>query len=276
VTFNIEFFQRIFNRIGNDILGWLPTVGGALLLLLLGWIVGRLIQAFLTGLLKRLGLDRLTGKLGISQTLDKAGFGPSVARIVGRFAYWLVLLFFILAAAESLGLEVVAQTFRGFLAFLPQVVVAAIILLFGNLFAKIIGDTIGALAVKSEIAAGDIVGTTIRYILLVFVVILALEQLHVQTAMLTNAALALIGALALALAIAFGSGTRTLAQNIMAGFYVKDEFKVGQKVKVHQHSGEIISMGTVKTTLKVKEQRISLPNSVLTEEEVSIVSDSDE
>jgi small-conductance mechanosensitive channel len=104
-----------------------------------------------------------------------------------------------------------------------------------------------------------------------FVLILALEQLGIETTLLTTVAAVLITATALALALAFGLGSRELAHNIMAGFHAKETFSVGQQVDVRGHIGRLASIGPVKTVIETDNGMVSLPNSTLTDDVVTVI-----
>lgn len=268
---NPDFWTTTLSEITASILAWLPRLGGALLWLILGWVIARVVQFVLNGVLRRIGLDRLAERAGAGRVLSDAGLDPSSSRLFARFVYWIVLLVFVLAAAESLGLSGVVETLDGFVGYLPSVLAAALILLLGGLIARVVGDTVGALATQAGVAAGPTLGQTVRYALLVVVVILTLEQLGLETTLLTTLATALIGATALALALAFGFGSRDVARNIMAGFHAKDAFRPGQHLTVRGHTGRLTSIGPVKAVLATSAGEVSLPNSALTDEEVLIV-----
>jgi small-conductance mechanosensitive channel len=250
---------------------WLPNLLGALVLLLVGWMVARLVQFVVGGLLRRLRLDALTERVGISRLLSNAGLDPSVANLLARLAYWLILFVFVLAAAESVGLLGITEMLNRLVGYLPNVLAAALILLLGSLIAQVIGDTLRGVAAQAGVAAGPALGQIVRYTLLVFTIILALSQLGIQTDLLTIAASALIVATTLALALAFGFGSRDLARNIMAGYHAKEAFQEGQQLSVRNHSGQLVSIGTVKSVIKTNDGMVSLPNSVLTEEEVTVL-----
>ncbi len=270
-----EIWTQTLNDLLVVFLTWLPRLAGALALLFIGWIVARLVQFLLTSMLRRLGLDRLAERSGASAILSDSGLDPSAAALLARLIYWLVLLVFVLAAAESLSLPGVADTFAGLLAYIPNVIAAALILLLGGLVSRVAGDTVGALARQAGVGAGPLVGQVVRYVLLIFVGILALDQLGVETGMLTAVAIALIASLALAMAVAFGFGSRDLARNIMAGFHAKDEFVVGQSVRVRGHEGRLVRIGSVKSILETDDGQISLPNLALAEEEVVVLGEPD-
>lgn len=273
MSLNSEFWTRLWSNLQTTLAGWLPTLAGVLILLLMGWLVARLSQAALSRLLRRLGLDRLAERAGATHVLTELGWQPSAARLVARVVYWLILLLFLLAAAESLGWRGVVEAFRSLVSYLPNVVAAALILLMGGFVARLVGDSVGALAKRSGMSAGPLVGQGVMYVLLLLVAILALEQLGVETRLLTTVIVVLLAATALALALSFGIGSRHLARNIMAGFHAKDVFQAGQQVSVHGHTGRLISIGRVKSLIETDNGHISLPNSLLTDEAVVIISD---
>ena len=269
-----EFWtQQMRETLLIDIMGWLPKLGAALLLLIIGWLVARMVQLVIGGILKRVGLDRLGDKAGGAKLLQNLGLDSSISRLLARLVYWLVLLVFVLAAAESLGLQGMSTTLQGVVDYLPNVLAAMLILLLGGLIGRLVGNTLGALADSSGIRGGLALGQATRYVILVFVVVLALEQLGVETALLVSFATVLITALMLALAIAFGWGSRDLARCIMAGFHLREVFVVGQTLQVRGHRGRLAAIGPVKAMLETEKGRVSLPNYVFTEEEVLILPD---
>lgn len=271
MPFDPQFWSDTFSEIANNILNWLPNLVGALLWLIIGWIIARLVQFILANLLRRLGLDRISEKAGITKFLTDANLDPSVSRLIARLTYWLILLIFVLAAAEALGLDGVASTLSALVAYLPNVLAAALILVIGGLIARLVGDGVGALAIQSGISAGALLGQVIRYVLLIFIGILALGQLGIQTDLLSTVTIVLITAIALALALAFGIGSRDVARNIMAGMHVKESYPVGQTVKVRDVSGKVASVGTVKTVIETDNGLVSLPNTTLIDEEVTVL-----
>jgi small-conductance mechanosensitive channel len=257
----------------TDVMRWLPMLAAALLLLVFGWLAARLAQFVVGGILKRIGLDRLGEKAGGARLLQDLGMDSSVSRVLARLVFWLILLVFVLAAADSLGLQGMSATLQGVVDYLPKVLAAMLILLLGGLIARLVGNTLGALADRSGIRGGLALGQATRYIILIFVVVLALEQLGVETALLVSFAIVLVTALMLALALAFGWGSRELARSIMAGFHLREVFVVGQILEVRGHRGRLTAIGPVKTMLETEKGRVSLPNSVFTEEEVVILPD---
>lgn len=265
-----EFWDELLKRVLNEVMAWLPNLAAALGLLLAGWVLARVVQFVLNGLLRRIGLDKLAEQSGASAILARSGLDPSASRLLARLVYWLVLLIFVLAAAESFGLRGVAGAMGKLVAYIPRVLAAGFILLLGGLIAKVMGEAIGALAARTEGRAGAAAGQITHYGLLLVVVLLALDQLGIDTQLLNTATLVLMAATAFALAVAFGIGSRELARNIMAGLHAKEEFSVGQQLTVRSHTGRLISIGPVKSVIETSKGRVSVPNAALAEEEVTI------
>ncbi len=270
MPFDPQFWTELWGDTFSTVMLWLPKLAAALVILIVGWLVARLVQFLLSNLLRRLKLDKLTERVGISRVLDNAGLDPSVSNLLARLTYWLILFVFVLAAAESLGLIGIAETLNQLVNYLPNVLAAALILLLGSLIAQVTGDAVGGMTTQAGVAAGPAVGRVIRYTVLIIAVILAMDQLGIQTDLLTILASALVIATALALALAFGIGSRDLARNIMAGFHANESFEEGQQISVRGYSGSLVSIGTVKSVIRTAEGLVSLPNSALTEEEVTI------
>ncbi len=267
------FWTDTFVEIVSDIVNWLPALLGALLWLIVGWLVARAAQFILASLLRRLGFDRISDRAGATQFLRNAGVDSTSSELLARVVYWIVLLIFLLAAADSLGLDGIVETLGALVGYLPSVLAAALILLLGSLLSRVAGDTVGALAIQAGVAGGQTLGQVVRYVLLIFVLILAIGQLGIETTLLTNVTTVIITATAFALALAFGIGSRDLARNIMAGMHAKEAFEPGQRIHIRSHSGDLVAIGTVKSTIQTEKGLVSLPNAALTEEEVTIVSE---
>ena len=92
MPFDPEFWTRSLNEIGAIFVAWLPRLIGALVWLLLGWIIARTAQFILNSLLNRMGLDKLSERAGIASILANAGFTAAASSLIARLVYWLVLL----------------------------------------------------------------------------------------------------------------------------------------------------------------------------------------
>lgn len=276
MPFDPESWRQFWIDVLDQVASWLPSLVAAILLLFLGWLLAALGQAIVRALLQRLGLDRLAERTGISRPLAEMGIDDSVSRLFGRLVYWFILLLFILAAAESLGLPGLTEALSVLVAYLPNILAAVVILLLGGVLAHIIGNAVGTLAVGSGIGGGPALGQVTRFTILGITIILALEQLRIQTTLLIALAIILVAAVALALGLAFGLGNRELARNIMAGFHAKEMFTPDQILTVRNHTGRLVSIGPATSLLETKAGQVSIPNEVLVNEEVLIAPEDEE
>jgi small-conductance mechanosensitive channel len=266
-----EFWTDTIDQLLDSLSSWLPAIAGALLLLIAGWLVARLSQSILVRLLRRIGLDKLAERTGIARGLVTVGSQRTLSYLLARTTYWLILVFFVLLALGALGLsDVVTSALNSFVVFLPHLVAATVIFLAGAFIARIAGDAVTAVALQANVATGRVLGQAIRYSVLLVVLILVLDELGVQTTILTTIIIITIGAVGLGLALAFGFGNRELAHGIMAGFHAREEFNPGQQITVGQHSGRLVRIGATKALIDTEDGQVSVPNIVLLNEVVQL------
>lgn len=226
---------------------------GALVVLLLGFVVAKLLDTLLSKLLAKLGLDRLMGGTGLTKLLSRAGLQVPISTLIGKIVYWFVLLIFLVSAAESLGLERVSATLDMLALYLPKVFGAALVLLVGVLLAQLANGLVRGAAegVGLEYAAG--VGRIAQGLVIIISISVAISQLEVKTDLLNHVIVIVLITVGLAVALAMGLGSREIAGQILAGIYVRELYQVGQQVRVGEVEGQIEEIGTVKTTLLTEE-----------------------
>ena len=266
-----ELWTQIVEGLGSATSNALPPLVAGLLLLLIGWLAALLGRAIVSGLLRRLGLDKLVGKIGVDRALEQLGMDPSASRLLGRIVYWLVLLLFVLAAVNRLGMEGVDEALTVFIGYVPSVLAAGLILFLGTVLARFVGDAVSTFSIQAGVASGRLVGQVVRYALLGLAIILAMDQLKLRVDFLVSIVVVLVAAVALATGLAFGLGSRGLAHSIMAGFHAREAFTKGQWLRVRSHTGRLVSIDAVQTVLETEEGLVSIPNIALVEEEVTIL-----
>ena len=266
-----ELWTQIVEQFQAVTASALPPVVAALLLLLAGWLLALLGRAIVSGLLRRLGLDRLTDRLGADRALSQLGIEMPLSSIVGRVIYWFILLIFVLAAANRLGLVGVTEALRVFIGYLPSVLAAALLLFLGVVLGRFLGNTVGTFAEQAGVSGGRVLGQTVRFFVVTLTVILAMEQLNLETRLLSTIAVIVVGAVALAMGLAFGLGSRDLAQSIMAGFHAREAFKPGQRLAIRGHTGHLVRINAAQAVLETAAGYVSLPNTALLEEEVVVL-----
>lgn len=192
-----------------------PRVFLALVLLTFGWILAKLARKATVRILRVMRVDVVAEKSGIEDFLLRGDIKFTAVTLLAGLVYWIVLFTVVLAVLNSMGLEVAAQLFNKIILYLPNVLVAVIVLIFGAQFARFVQGIAFAYLSNIGIGGAEIMSLVAQYALLFFVVSVALEQLQIGGQILVSAFQIAFGALCLALALAFGLGGKDWAAGIL-------------------------------------------------------------
>ena len=199
----------------------LPKIFLSLILLTLGWIVAKLTRRGTIRLLRLLKVDVVAEKSGIEDFLLRGDVKFTTVSLLASLVYWTIMFTVVLAVLNSMGLEVAAQLFNKIILYLPNVVVAVIVLIFGAQFAKFVQGVVFTYLSNIGISGAEVISLIAQYSLLFFVVSVALEQLQIGGQILVSAFQIAFGALCLAMALAFGLGGREWAAGIINRLFKK-------------------------------------------------------
>lgn len=211
----IDVFLTSLASFWSELASFLPQLLAALVLLFIGWLLAKIARTGVMRVLKVLNFERATEKSGLEAFLKHAELEVSVAAILGNLAYWTIILVMIVFVANSLGLHVVADLFNRVVLYIPNVIVAILVLVFGTILARFINRLVFAWLSNMEFEGALTVSTFSEYAMMVFVFFMAMEQLQIANELLTAAFVIAFGAVGLALAIAFGLGGRDWAARVI-------------------------------------------------------------
>ncbi len=192
-----------------------PSVALALLLLAAGWIVARLVRRFAIRVLRSLKVDEMAERAGIDDFLVQGGVRYTTVTLLAGTLYWLILPAVFIALLDALGLEAAGSLFTRLVQFVPNVVLAVGILVFGSLLSRVIGGLVTSYLANVGSQAAEPVGTLARYAMLIFVLFIAAEQVAVGSEVLISAFQIAFAAVCLAAALAFGLGGRDWAARVI-------------------------------------------------------------
>ncbi len=205
----------------NDLLLFVPRLLGALLILLVGWLIAKAVEAVVAKGLRAVRFNQVADRAEIDQFLDRSGVRLDPASVVGKLAYWFLLLIFIGAAFNTFGLTQVNTVINQIIAYIPNVVVALVVLLVGALLATFAGNLVRGASGSARVGDPGLLAGLARAAVLGFAVIIALNQLQIGTAIVNTLFMALVGSIALALALAFGLGGRDVAGRMVEDWYAR-------------------------------------------------------
>ncbi len=196
------------------------------------------------------------------------GIRQELNRFLPRLLYWLLLILFAKTAADALGLAAISDAIGAFARYLPNIVAALLILILGSAAAQFAGQAVSEAAENSGIEFASTLGSLVAAVLLFVLGIMALSQLKIDTDMVRLVAMGLLGALALAFGLSFGLGSRDITRNIIAGFYARKTFDIGEQIEISGEKGTLIGITPTQTLLEQEGRRVAVANSVFLEEVV--------
>jgi hypothetical protein len=211
VTIMIESLQSFWLQL----IVYLPRLIAALLLLIAGWIVAKILRRAAVKFLRMVRLDVAAEKAGIEDFLLQGGVRYTAVTLIAGLVYWFVLFAVILAALNSLGLQSAAELFNRIVLYLPNVLVATLVLLFGSLLGRFVQTVLFTYLNNIGVEGASFISHVAQWAIIIFVVSIALEQLSIGGVILVSAFQILFGAVCLALALAFGFGGRRWAAHIL-------------------------------------------------------------
>ncbi len=257
-----------YQGVVESLIAWTPTVLLAVVLFISALVVAKVVERILRSVMTRLRFDTMIEKVGIDQAIQKLGMRESINVVVPRIVYYLLLFLFAKTAADSLGLAAISAAIGSFMAYLPNIVAALLILILGSAAAQFAGRAVAEAAGNSGIEFASSLGGMVSGLLLFVLGIMAISQLQIDTEIIRVVTTAVLAGMALAFGLSFGLGSRDITRNILAGFYARKTFELGKELEVRGERGELKSITPTQTLLQQDDRVVAVANSVFLEEVV--------
>jgi uncharacterized protein YhhL (DUF1145 family) len=207
-----------FNFLWTGFLAFMPNFLAALILFVLGLAIATIIGKALENIVDVFKIDALLEKMGARTFFDRAGIQLDSGRFLGELAKWFLVLAFLLAATDILNLDAVSLAIRSLLSYVPNVIVAVVIILAAVVLADFLQRVVLASAKGADLKAANLVGAVTKWSVFVFGLLAALSQLTIARDIINILLTGLVAMLALAGGLAFGLGGKEYAQNLLEKF----------------------------------------------------------
>ncbi len=214
----LESSQQFLNEIARAV----PQIIGALLILLIGWLLARLIKKIFIKLLKLVKLNYLTEKSGIDSFLNEGGVKITAVDLIGSLIYWTIMLIVIMASLNMLQLTSAKELFGQIILYIPNIIVSIIVLLLGLYAAKFVSQAITVSLKNMNDNSAQLIGKISYYAITVLTIFIVLSQLNIAKDIVNFAFLLILGAFCLAFGLAFGLGGKEYAADILKKLYDKE------------------------------------------------------
>lgn len=197
----------------------LPSLLAALIIFIVGVVLASVLRRILIRILEVINLEKALSTTGVPQALKKTETSLTVSGLLGELLRWFIILIFLIPAVDQLGLGAINDVLKSLLLYIPNVVVAVIIVAIGAIFAKIARDFVTATVTRLGAQLSQIVGEIARWSIIVFALLAALNQLGVATDLIRILFTSVVAMIALAGGLAFGFGGKDTAEKLLKKFF---------------------------------------------------------
>ena len=197
----------------------IPRVIGFLVIIIIGWLISGALAAGVAALLRAVRFNELAQNSGFAGFVRNMGVRKDSAGLLADIAKWFVRLIVLVVAFDALGLPAVSAVLQQFLLWIPNLVVAVVVLVIAGLAANALGNLIRGATAQAGFDNPDLLATIARVAVWAFGIVIAVNQIGIAQALVNTLFMGFIGALALAAGLAFGLGGRETAGQIVQGWY---------------------------------------------------------
>lgn len=224
------------------LVGALPRVLGFIVILVIGWFVASLIAAGVAAILRNIRFNDFARRSGLGDFVENMGVQTDSAGLMAAIAKWFVRLIVLIVAFDALGLPAVSQVLHQLLLWLPNLVVALVVLVISGLAATALYNLVRGATTKAGFASPNFVANIAYVAVWAFGVVVAVNQIGIAQALVNTLFVGFVGAVALALGLSFGLGSRETAGEIVRSWYLRAQESKPQLNRaaniVHQEAGE--------------------------------------
>lgn len=265
--------ENSFASFGEGIANYVPVLISAIVVLLIGWIISKIIFKFVHRALIGMKFDAMTEKIQLDKLLNKIKPDLSASLILAKVFYWLLMLLFITSAANVLGWEMLTDGIGAFMAYLPTLGISLIIFVIGVYIADLVKNMVYTAADSIGVSGAKAIANIVYYLLFIFIAITALNQAGINTEIITSNLTIILASILLAFALSYGIASRHLVTNMLSSFYSKGKFKEGQRIRVGDVEGIIESIDSISVTISTSGGKVVMPSKVLIEESIIILAE---
>ena len=245
-----EVLRNTFQTLIDQFIEFVPRILGALVILLIGIAVARLTALVVRRVLSRVGFDKIGERLNEISIVKQLKTEIKLSEIVAKVIYYFILLVFITAATETLGIAAITEMVSSLVNFIPKLIAAAIMLQVGVLLADALRSAVVSVCASFNISSGRLLGMIVFIFFLIVTVISALGQAGINTDLLESSFNLIIGGVIFAFAFGYGLASRDVMANILSSFYSRNKYQEGQTIQIDDVKGQIIKIDTTSLTLQ--------------------------
>jgi len=195
----------------TQMMAYLPVLLGALIILIVGWLVAKALRQLVEWLLTTVRFDILADKAGITEVLRKGNLKTTLSQIVSGLVYWLIMIMVLVMVVNALGLPKASDILASLFAYVPKVIGALFVLVVAMFLANVVSGIVRTAAGNANLPSPDVFAGISRWAIIIFAVTISLGELGIETLLVMTTFNIILGGVCLALALAFGLGGKDAA-----------------------------------------------------------------
>lgn len=238
----------------------IPNVLSAILVIVVGWLLARMIRALIVRGIH--ALDKLVRKSTAQQASRPVLLDDRSVKSIGAIFYWAVILLFLTAATQVLGMGIFTEWLGSIMTHLPAVIAGILILLAGFVFSLMVRDFVTAAATSAHVAYAGLLGQTVQILIFSTAVVVGIDQMGINITFIIVIIAVTLGMIFGGMALAFGLGARTVVNNVLAAHYVRQTYQIGDNVEFGDIKGRIVQITNVGIVVENDRGQTHIPTSL--------------
>ena len=265
-----DVILKSLNNMAEQFMSVIPRLITAVILYLIGLLVAKFVYKTLKKVFEKIQLDKIGDKLNEIEMVSNANMNIKLSEVFAKIIYYIMMLFFIVAATDVLGMPAISQLVQDIFNFVPNLIVALIVLILGLLLAEAIKSVVLTALKSLSIPSATVIANFLFYFLFVNIVVSALSQAKINTEFLSQNISLLIGGGVLAFGIGYGLASKDVIANFLASFYSKDRVSIGDIVTLDGNKGEVTEVDRSSITIDTSESKVIIPLSKMSSDSIEI------
>jgi hypothetical protein len=258
----------------DKFISFLPNVLSAIAIFVIGIIIARFIEKIIRKLLVKIKADKLTEGLQKIEFIDKMNINVKLSNIIAKFVYYFLVLIFLVVSTDILGIPIVSNMIVDVFNFIPNLLIALLLLIIGLLLANWLKNLVLTVAKSLNLPSASLLSNLVFYFILINVLISAMVQAKINIEFFSTNISLIIGGVVFAFALAYGLASKNIMSNIISSFYYKNKYKIGDYIKIGENEGEVCEKDNFHIVLCNKKNKIYIPLSKLNDNELIIINKS--
>ncbi|MBD2699053.1 mechanosensitive ion channel [Spirosoma sp. BT702] len=265
-----EIIRNTFQNLIDQFVDFVPRLLFAIIILAIGFGIARLISFIVLRVLGKVGFDKIGHRLNEIKLIKQLKTEVKLSEILAKVLYYFILLVFVKAATEKLGVAAITEMVASLIQFIPKLIAAAIMLQVGVLLSDGIRSAVLSVCQSFNIASARLLSTIVFVFFLIITIISALGQAGINTELLESSFNLVIGGIIFAFAVGYGMASRDLMANILSSFYTKNKYREGQIIQIDNVKGPIVRIDNLSMTIQTGDTTTVLPLQTLQTKKVEV------